>query len=53
MTDSKLISPVAIDLGGKNIGLYFSQYQNGGSLEQYHSKSSTLVLPDMMEGYRS
>lgn len=46
MTDSKIISPIAIDLGGLYTGLYMSQYQYGESLAQHHGKLTTLVMPE-------
>ncbi|WP_300426376.1 type II-B CRISPR-associated RNA-guided endonuclease Cas9/Csx12 [uncultured Thalassolituus sp.] len=46
MTDSKIISPIAIDLGGLYTGLYMAQYPYGESLAQHHGKLTTLVMPE-------
>jgi len=42
----KIISPIAIDLGAKNTGVFLSQYFEGEALQSHHSKAVTLVLPE-------
>ena len=46
MTDLKIISPIAIDLGGLYTGLYMAQYQYGESLSQQHGRLATIVMPE-------
>lgn len=41
-----ILSPIAIDLGGKNTGLYLTQYAESELPTHNHAIASTLVLPD-------
>lgn len=41
-----IISPVTIDLGGKNTGLFLAQYAAGDAPDASHCLATTLVLPE-------
>ena len=49
MSKPKLISPIAIDLGAKNTGVYFAHYPAGSSLDQIDKKGKVYQLDN--QGY--
>lgn len=46
MKKNTYISPLAIDLGGKNTGVYMVQYQVGEDPANSHKRASVLVMPE-------
>ncbi len=46
MTKQKYISPIAIDLGAKNTGVYFAHYQEGSSLDDIEERAGKVYQLD-------
>ena len=42
---TRIISPIAIDLGAKYTGVFYSQYLKGEAVSAHNSAAATLVMP--------
>ncbi|CAC9561806.1 hypothetical protein [uncultured Gammaproteobacteria bacterium] len=40
---SKIISPIAIDMGAKNTGVYYAHYQQNSTFEEMNKQGQVLV----------
>ena len=43
---NKIISPIAIDLGGKNTGVFYTQYDHGEVPAAEYCKAATIIMPE-------
>jgi len=43
---NRLVSPISIDLGAKNTGVFLSHYNEGEAISSNHSQAVTLVMPE-------